>query len=568
MTDAKWNDAQWNDAQWVARVERAGRILGSGFLVSADTVVTCAHVVTAAPADPAAEAPLTVSFPNRPDHAPVRARVRIGADWPGGPTTPGDVAVLELTHDAEVTPVRFGEETEAYATDGGEAPRLLAYGFPKEHDEGTWAAYRTVSPMRVADEWVDLIADQAWGQPIRPGFSGAAALAGGRVVGMVTTRTGGGGVLTARMLPLSVMVRYWKDLALHIPGRARLSALVDKALRTGLDVNPERLYRKAAGPWDPPVAPHELTSLSAAAMAAVDAPDRALAERFADELERLLTSAPRQRPVRRSRAAWTPVVFTVEHSGAAEDEMRVEVYAYDEGRRHLVEDPRTMPWADVSAYVESVIDTALDHLPDDTDELVAFQLPRRHLNQPVAGWAAGAGDPTPLGCAYPVVVTATTRREGGQRRRLAKRWKEYGHRDGPTVHRVDCSGDAQPDQPDQYCLAGADVVGFAAPPGPVSTAYFDAALAKPVPVLLWPRTGCDGTHEPGAPCVGAAFLDEAEPYVTRLPLDELPQHIKTLRERAHARDGHWAHDIQLLWDAPHWFPAPDRDRIHAHCPVA
>ncbi|MFE1951740.1 MULTISPECIES: VMAP-C domain-containing protein [Streptomyces] len=549
-----------NDCQWQARIERAGRILGSGFLIAGRTVLTCAHVVAGA------DGPLTVTFPNRRSERPVEARVLVGAGWHGDATAPGDLAVLELAREVDVAPARFGTESEAYAGADGRAPTLHAYGFPKSFDEGTQAAYRTVSPTRVRDEWVELVADLAHGQPLRSGFSGAALTVAGtnRVVGIVTSVTGGAGTMTGRMMPLSVMVRYWEDLVLYLPGPARLNALVEKALRTGLDCRPERLYRQAAGPWAPPVPSHELRSLPMAAWHALNAPEPEVAERFADRLEELLGESARERPGR-APAAWTPVVFTVEHSGAGEDEVRVTVSAYHEGHPHLVEEPRTLPSSEVPGYVESVIDTAIDHLPDDTDELVAFELPRPFLNWPVDRWPAGDGDPTPLGCAYPVVVTAHSRREGGRRRRLAKSWRARGDRPASGVHRVDCSDGPPPSQSD---LARADVVGFAAPPGPGPRPHFDTALAKPVPVLLWPRTGCAGGHEDGTPCPGTAFLDALGTYVSGLPLDELPQHIMALRERASAQEQHWAHDIQLLWDSPRCFPAPDREALHRHCPVA
>ncbi|WP_338696223.1 trypsin-like peptidase domain-containing protein [Streptomyces sp. Q6] len=545
-----------SDAQWVARVECAGRIVGSGFLVAGRTVLTCAHVV-------AGGADVTVSFPHRPADAPVAARVLVGGGWRGDATTHGDLAVLELAREVDLAPARLAHEATAYGGQNGPAPTLLAYGFPKKYDEGTIAEYRTKGSIRVLDEWVELVALDSHGQPLDHGFSGAALAVAGtnRVVGMVTSATGGADVLTGRMMPLSVMARYWPDLALYLPGAARLTALVERVRRLGLDCNPERLYRYAAGAFDPPVPPHGLNSLEAAAMYALDAPDAEVAERLADRLTELVTAAPeRPRPARRT-TAWSPVLFTVEHTGAGEDEVRVEVSAYHEGHRHLVEEPRTVPVAEVGGYVASVIDAAMDHLPDETDELVAFQLPRRHLNWPVAHWPASADNSTPMGCAYPVVVTATARRGGGSRRRLVRRWQESGDRPTAGVHRVGCSGGT----PSQWDLARADVVGFAAPPAGEGGPH-DAALAKPVPALLWPRAGCDGGHRPDETCPGAAFLDAVGPYVSQVSLAELPRHIMELRERASGRAEHWAGDVQLLWDAPHCFPAPPR--THAHCPVA
>ncbi|NEB74221.1 serine protease, partial [Streptomyces sp. SID14478] len=117
----------------------------------------------------------------------------------------------------------------------------------------------------------------------------------------------------------------------------------------------------------------------------------------------------------------------VRRSGAGDDQALVEVSAYSEGRRHPVA-ARTVPGSQVAAYVREVIDDALAHLPPGTDDLVAFTLPPDWLNWPVDRWPAGPDDPTPLGCAYPVVVTHPTRRQVGQRRRLAQRWQEGADR--------------------------------------------------------------------------------------------------------------------------------------------
>ncbi|MEV1019052.1 trypsin-like peptidase domain-containing protein [Streptomyces sp. NPDC050264] len=563
-------------AKWQVRVE-SGRRTGAGFLVTPRTVLTCAHVLT-----PASE--VTVTFPQLPGEGPVPAHVHTRTPWAGGPTDPGDLAVLTLDRDVNVAPAQFAPPDAAF---GDPPPRLVAYGFPDGYDEGTIAEYRAKSSVRVKDEWVELVALDGHGQPLAHGFSGAAVTLAGshRVVGMVTATTGGRGVLTGRMLPLEVISRYmdrhWPDLADLIaapdaaarPDTARLHALIERATRTRVDCPPDRLFRHAVGEFGPDVPPGGFASLwEAAVYLLAQVPEDAAATRFAERLEELMAApAPTGR-----QPAWTPVLIDVRRSGAGDDQALVEVSAYSEGRRHPVA-ARTVPESRVAAYVRDVIDDALARLPPGTDDLVAFTLPPNWLNWPVDQWPAGPDDPTPLGCAYPVVVTHPTRRQVGQRRRLAKRWQEGTDLPLRAVHRVACEG-AGPVR--QRELGEADVVGFARPPGsetgtapgtgtgPGSDDHFKAALAKPVPALLWPRTGCASGHEPGAPCAGGTFLDRLGPYVSDATLTELPYRIMELRESADGREDHWARDVQLLWDAPQCFPDPRDTPAPGGPPVA
>ncbi|MCQ4213725.1 VMAP-C domain-containing protein [Streptomyces longispororuber] len=549
-----------NGAKWQARVV-SGTEVGAGFLVTPRMVLTCAHVITD-------EAPVTVTFPQLPGEDPVGARLHLHGGWRGG-AAPGDLAVLELDRDMDIPPAEFALPGAAF---GDPPPRLLAYGFPRHYDEGTLAEYRAKADLLVGDEWVELVALDGHGQPMEGGFSGAAVTLAGshRVVGMVTQTTGGRGVLASRMLPLDVMARYWPDLADRIPcpapaaGRpdtGRLHTLIEKATRTHLDCDPERLYRYAVGEFGPDVPPGGFASLWAAAvyvLSEVDEPDAVA--RFTERLDALLDApAP---PAAAPR--WTPVLVDVQRSGAGDDQALVEVSAYSAGRRHPVAS-RTLAESEVAAYVRDVIDDALAHLPPGTDELVAFTLPPKWLNWPVDRWPAGPDDPTPLGCAYPVVVTHPTRRQVGPLRRLTRRWQDSAGRPVRAVHRVGCDGGGAASQRE---LRVADVAGFARPPGAVPDPRFDAALSKPVPALLWPRTGCAKDHEPGAGCPGGTFLDELGRYVTGAHLAELPYRIMELREAADARDDHWAGDVQLLWDAPHCFPDPRETGAPHRSPVA
>ncbi|MFB6679479.1 trypsin-like peptidase domain-containing protein [Streptomyces sp. NPDC056390] len=569
-----------NSARWHARIE-CGRQIGAGFLVTGRKVLTCAHVI----ADSGA-APVTVTFPHGAGAVAVPARVVSHGGWGGRPTDPGDLAVLELDEDAPVDPAAFAPADAAF----GEPPRkLVAYGFPRGYDEGTLAEYRATAAQLIGGEWIQLEAWNGHGQPLEAGFSGAAvALAGtGEVVGMVTA-TGGRGVRNGRMLPTHVMARYWPELGERLPtpahedaDRDRLRVLVAKAARAGLDCSPQRLYLDAAGPFGPPVPPEGFDSLWAAAwyvLCELDDPESVT--RFADRLDALLDAPRTGAAARHARPDWSPILVEIGRSGAGGDQVVVEVSAYSAGRRHPV-DSRTLAHGELRPYVRERIDEAFSHLAPDTDELIAFALPREWLNWPVAQWESGPDDPTPLGCSYPLVVTDHARRRGGLRHRLTRRWQGIDTGANALVHRVECDSGEDPRKL-RLRLRAADVAGFAAPPAAEhSRPRFDTALTKPVPVLLWPRSGCGGEHAGAWPdeaadkgdggCAGSAFLDAIGPYVAGVTPAELPRHILSLRETADAADdpdGHWARDVQLLWDDPRCFPDPHTTTTHLHSPVA
>ncbi|MBK3631027.1 trypsin-like peptidase domain-containing protein, partial [Streptomyces sp. MBT49] len=182
-------------ADWHARVESAGRVAGAGFLVTPRRVLTCAHVVHEA--DPQA---LTVTFTERPGLPAVPARVIADGGWSGGTADPGDLAVLELAYDAPIAPAALAPVDAAHDRRPGRPRKLVVYGFPLGFDEGTLAEYRITATQLLNREWIQLEAWQPGGQPLAPGFSGAAVTLAdtGEVVGMVTAAAGDRGVHNGR----------------------------------------------------------------------------------------------------------------------------------------------------------------------------------------------------------------------------------------------------------------------------------------------------------------------------------------------------------------------------------
>ncbi|MGW0512013.1 VMAP-C domain-containing protein [Streptomyces olivaceoviridis] len=575
---------------WQARIA-CGDAVGAGFLVTGRRLLTCAHVVRWSD-----RAAVTVTFPHARELGALSASVVAHGGWAGGVTDPGDVAVLELDRDVPLAPAGFAPPDTAYTEP---YPRLVAYGFPEGYDEGTLAECQPVSGQLIAGEWLELVAWQGHGQPLVDGFSGAAAtLPDGRVAGMVTAAVGSSpDVRKGRMLPLDVLARYWPELGELVPtpghrddARRRLYALLRRAVAAAGPVgDPNRLYVDAVGAFGPPLPPGGFPSLwDAAAYVQWGVPDPHAVSRFADRLLELLdpeavsrapaapdTPAPAGTP---AAPAWSPVVVEIDHSGAGPDQVTVEVSAYRDGRRRPV-GARRLPRTGVRAYVQSRIDEAVAHLAPDADELVTFVLPREWLNEAVAHWECGADDSTPLGCAYPLVVTDRARHHSGRlRHQLRKKWQKLDSGGGVEVHRVECGTRERPPSLRKRLWDGdAGVAGYAAPPA-AARQHFEVGLTVPVPVLLWPRTGspCTGHEEasgtdtaPGEPpCPGAAFLDQLAASVAGVPPAELPRHVLSLRLTADAAeepDRHWARDLQLLWDDPRCFP---ETTASLHSPVA
>ncbi|WP_329328902.1 trypsin-like peptidase domain-containing protein [Streptomyces luteogriseus] len=561
-----------NSAEWHARIELRGRVAGAGFLVTPSTVLTCAHVVGDGE-------DLAVTFTERPGTPAVPARVVAHGGWGGGVTDPGDLAVLELDREMPMAPAALAPVDAAH---GPTARKLVVYGFPDGWDEGILAECRVTAPQLIRREWLQLEGWHQGGQPLAPGFSGAAVTLAdtGEVVGMVTADSGNGEMRTGRMMPTQVMARHWPDLQSLVPtsdhtsaDRARLRALVEKAVRTGVDCDPTRLYTAAADPFDPPPPEEGFDSLWSAALfvlCELDGPGAArTVARFADRLQDLL-HAPAVEP---SAPDWSPILVELGHSGAGDGLVRVEVSAYSEGRRHPVESG-TVEQHRLHAYVQEGIEAAFRHLTPGADELVAFALPRDWLDWPVDRWESAPDDDTPLGCVYPLVVTDHARRKASTRHVLTRAWKRLDSWPGARMHRVECGGPEEPGRlrlllrQRDACLAGFGT----APAAPRTRPQFDVSLAAPAPVIVWSRGGCGSGQEECAGtdgCTGKAFLDALDAHVMAVPPAELPRHVLALREEALVEEDHWAHGIQLLWDDPRLFADPHAvTAAHARSPVA
>jgi hypothetical protein len=172
----------------VVRIWSAGMtsVVGAGFLISADQILTCAHVVQIAlgrgndNTEPPLGSIVTLDFPLLDDAHTVSA---VPEKWNPKPTesTPEglDFALLRLTDPPPgATPIPIAEDTDLWQHS------FRAFGFPKGYPGGVWA--RGVVLGNVAGKRVQMVAEDV-GHLVAPGFSGGPVwdnLAGG-VVGMV-----------------------------------------------------------------------------------------------------------------------------------------------------------------------------------------------------------------------------------------------------------------------------------------------------------------------------------------------------------------------------------------------
>ncbi|GAA2287676.1 serine protease [Streptomyces ruber] len=529
--------------------------------------------------------------------AAIPARVIAHGGWNGHDADPGDLAVLELDRPVPYRPARFADPADAY----GDPPRrLVTYGFPKHYDEGTLAEYRATTDQLIAGEWVQLEAWAPYGQSLVPGFSGAAVTLAdsGRVVGMVSSAARDPGVRNGRMLPAHVMARYWPPLGDLVPTpgydeqqKRRLRLLVEETARSGPpDCDPGRLYQEAVGLLGPLPPPHGFVSLWDAAWYLLsEVRDEEAVARFAARLAEYADAPTRAalrswpRPPaphgdRRDTAPgtgeaslrapgarpWSPILVELTPSGCGTDgsgrEMVLaEVSAYI-GRHRRVVGSRRLPADRVRPYVLERIDEAYHELEPRARELIAFVLPRRWLNLDVAHWQRSADDDSPLGAFAPLVVMdLERRRSGGLQHKLQQKWQHLDGRPSARLHRIGCAGTGQdPKKLTVGLRRAADMVGFGFPPRADGTRrLFGAGLNAPVPVMLWPRSGCRGpSHED---CRGSAFLDRLAEHLADLPPSELPAYVHELRETAYASESaepHWADDLALLWEDPRCLPDP------------
>ncbi|MDD1465708.1 serine protease, partial [Dolichospermum sp. ST_sed5] len=198
----------------IARIYNTnGKVVGAGFLVSQQHLVTCAHVVTAAlgivtNTQDSPNGIIEFDFPLIAPGQKVKAKVVF---WQ--PVNPGqskeDIAGLQIeeTLPTGVSPVQLVTTSNYWQH------KFRIFGFPQGHDTGVWADGELRDLQ--ATHWIQIEAIKVPGYQIEPGFSGSPiwdeSLQG--VVGMaVAAEKKREGVKAAFMMPTTVLVETWDFL--------------------------------------------------------------------------------------------------------------------------------------------------------------------------------------------------------------------------------------------------------------------------------------------------------------------------------------------------------------------
>lgn len=188
-----------------------GEVVGSGFLVEAGHILTCAHVVARALGRKTWEAPaetdtVSLDFPLVAAGVMVHARVAV---WhPIHDDDRGDIAVLALV----VDPPTGAFPAYLVAAEDFWSHPFRTFGFPRRYDHGVWAS--GVLRARQAAGWVQMESSSS-GYAIEAGFSGAAVwddeVVG--VVGMTVAADARSDLRAAYLIPTEELIRAWPPLA-------------------------------------------------------------------------------------------------------------------------------------------------------------------------------------------------------------------------------------------------------------------------------------------------------------------------------------------------------------------
>jgi hypothetical protein len=175
-----------------------GAPVGAGFLVSANRVLTCAHVVADAlglPDGAELTGQVTLDFPLLPGQPRMTARVQPLAAYQPGKVD--DIAVLTIESGAPsvVRPLSLANPSDTWGRP------FRVYGFPTGRDDGAWASGILRGP--VSDGRIQLEDTKTTGYAVQPGFSGSPVWdeSADGVIGMIVAADTEKNVKAAFMIP-------------------------------------------------------------------------------------------------------------------------------------------------------------------------------------------------------------------------------------------------------------------------------------------------------------------------------------------------------------------------------
>ncbi|MFD9061497.1 trypsin-like peptidase domain-containing protein [Kitasatospora purpeofusca] len=163
----------------VAQVrDEAGLVVGAGFLVANDLLVTCAHVLEDGRYGPGST--VTLAFPRAYGAPEVAGRVLAGS-W--RESDEQDVALVRLDRPVEIEPLQLGSAV------GARGHRVCSFGFPVQAPPGGHFGYGTAGGILPDDGKVGELLQLAGANDLTQGFSGGPVLdeVTGLVVGMLTS---------------------------------------------------------------------------------------------------------------------------------------------------------------------------------------------------------------------------------------------------------------------------------------------------------------------------------------------------------------------------------------------
>jgi hypothetical protein len=188
----------------VVAIARAdGDVVGAGFLISADTLVTCGHVVRDASADTSQNA-VTIRLAGDQDSRPVEATIIrvLGSDQE---EQSRDVALLRLPGPVsgyKPDVARLADRADVYGL------KLRAFGFPDGLKVGAMVGDH-VDLVGVGPDARGLLQLKAGDKTIKKGFSGGAVRDGDEVLGMLVTMRDAG--REGFMIPAMLLARHIRE---------------------------------------------------------------------------------------------------------------------------------------------------------------------------------------------------------------------------------------------------------------------------------------------------------------------------------------------------------------------
>ncbi|MGW1173573.1 nSTAND1 domain-containing NTPase [Kitasatospora sp. NPDC002543] len=192
----------------VAQVrDGADLVVGAGFLVAGDLVVTCAHVLADGGYGPGAT--VTLVFPHAPGAPMVTGRV-LEAAW--REPHEQDVALVRLERAVGVAPLALGSAA------GCRGHRVRSFGFPVQAPPGGHFGFATAGGLLPAADSAGELLQLTDANDLTQGFSGGPVLdeATGLVVGMLTAITAPDGhdrgLGIAYVTPTAVLREVWPAL--------------------------------------------------------------------------------------------------------------------------------------------------------------------------------------------------------------------------------------------------------------------------------------------------------------------------------------------------------------------